>query len=76
MAGRRDQRGQAAEEGERIEDELGLGGAPAPAQAVRDLARGGPEQALVRERWTRAVAAEALEAGAIVGGDGGCRRAR
>jgi hypothetical protein len=55
LAGRRDQGGQPAEEGDGRKDDLGLAGEPGPAQAVGDLAGGGPAQALVRERRARAV---------------------
>jgi hypothetical protein len=71
LARRWDQRGEAAQERDRFEHELGLAGEPGPAQAVGDLARRGQAQAAVRERRARAVASEALEAVAILRSDGG-----
>jgi hypothetical protein len=71
LAGRRYQRGEAAEEGEGLEDELGLAGEPGAAEAVGDLAGGGAAKALMGEGRARAVAEQALEGGAVVGGDGG-----
>ena len=71
LAGRWDQRREAAQERDRREHQLGLPGEPRPAQAVGDLARRGQAQAAVRERRPRAIAREALEAVAIVRADRG-----
>jgi len=54
----------------RLEHDLGRAVAPAMAQVVEEPAIGQAFQAIGRHRRSRDIAAEALEAAAIAGGDG------
>jgi len=68
--GRRDEGGQAAQEVERVEHET-AGAAwmrPGPAQVVEDAVVGTQREALLGERRAEAIAAQPLEAFAVIGG--------
>jgi hypothetical protein len=70
--GCRDQGGESVEEVEGIEDQSGsaLSVGPGPPQVVEDPSVAPPGKALLREGSAQSVAAEALEPGAVVGGNG------
>ncbi len=67
VAGRRDQRGELGEELGRCEEQLGAPVGDRPLEAVADLPVGKHGEAFERKGWPGAVAAELLEAFAVVG---------
>ena len=67
--GTRDQRGQALDEREWIDHEMGRAITPSSAQLVDDLAVSGEREALGGDRASCDIAAEVLEADPVVGSD-------